>query len=61
MRYLVWSFDYTHASAGQKALHRLCHELRAIGEDAYVGPWTTTPAWDTPVYAGPLDDGWTAG
>jgi len=48
MKYLIWSYDYSHASAGQKVLHRLAHELRLIGEEAYVGPWATNPEWDTP-------------
>ena len=56
MRYVVWAFDYSHASTGPKVLHRLCHELNQIGQEAYVGPWITNPAWDTPVWTDPLDD-----
>jgi hypothetical protein len=48
MKYLIWSYDYSHASAGPKALHRLCHELNEAGERAYVGPWATNPEWNTP-------------
>ena len=61
MKYLIWSFDYSHASAGPKALHRLCHELNEAGQEAYIGPsWATHPDWNTPVWDGPLDGDWTA-
>ena len=46
--YLIWAYDYDVAAGGGKMLHRLCHELRAAGEDAYVVPatsaiWTVSP------------------
>ena len=53
--YIIWAFDYQHASAGPKALHRLCHELNEAGQTAYIGPHTVTnPEWNTPVW--PNDD-----
>ena len=55
-RYLIWSYDYSHASSGPKALHRLCHELRLAGQDAYVGWPVTNPDWDTPHFDGPITD-----
>ncbi len=58
MKYLIWSYEYDHASAGQKALHRLCHELNEAGQEAYVSG-TPNPEWDTP-QSGPLDGDWTA-
>jgi hypothetical protein len=60
VKYLIWSYDYDHASAGPKALHRLCHELNMAGQEAYVGPWTTNPDWITPVHDAPLSGDWTA-
>lgn len=60
MKYLIWSYDYSHASAGPKVLHRLCHELNRAGQEAYVGPWATNPDWDTPTADAPLDGDWTA-
>jgi hypothetical protein len=48
MKYLVWSYAYSHASAGPKALHRLCHELNEAGQEAYVGWPETNPEWNTP-------------
>jgi len=46
--YLIWAYDYDVAAGGGKMLHRLCHELRAAGEDAYVVSatpeiWTASP------------------
>ena len=49
MKYLVWSLDYSHASAGPKALHRLCHELNQAGQEAAIGNgYAVNPEWDTP-------------
>ena len=49
MRYLIWSYDYAHASGGPKVLHRLCHELNAVGQEAYIGnDYVTNPEWNTP-------------
>jgi hypothetical protein len=57
--YLVWAYDFSHASAGPKALHRLCHELNVAGQTAYIGPqgWPTNPEWNTPTWQGPLPTG----
>jgi hypothetical protein len=60
MKYLIWSYDYSHASAGPKALHRLCHELNEAGQEAYVGSWITNPAWNTLSREAPLDGDWCA-
>lgn len=60
MKYLIWSYDYSHASAGPKVLHRLCHELNLAGQEAYIGPWATNPEWDTPTAGAPLTGDWTA-
>ena len=55
MIYLIWAFDYSEASAGPKALHRLCHELNEAGQKAYIGPHSViNPEWNTPVW--PSDD-----
>lgn len=50
MRYVIFAYPYTHASGGGKVLHRLCHELRLRGEDAYVTAEVTNPEWDTPTW-----------
>ena len=60
MRYLIWSYDYAHATAGPKALHRLCHELNEAGQEAYVAWRVTNPEWNTPYHAAPLDGDWCA-
>jgi hypothetical protein len=53
MKYIIWAYDYSHASAGPKTLHRLCHELNEAGQEAYIGPgWATNPEWNTPTWDG---------
>jgi O-antigen biosynthesis protein len=46
--YLVWSFDYYPDSAGQKTMHRLCHELNRAGQTAFVAYEKRNPDWKTP-------------
>ena len=58
--YLIWSYAYSHASAGPKALHRLCHELNDEGLEAYVGWPEVNPEWNTPYHAAPLAGDWCA-
>lgn len=58
--YLVWSFDYYADSAGQKVMHRLCHELNQAGQQAFVAYELRNPAWDTPFHHGPLAGDWIA-
>lgn len=60
MKYLIWSYDYSHASAGPKALHRLCHELNMAGQEAYVSYSTTNPNWITPYAEASLEGDWCA-
>jgi O-antigen biosynthesis protein len=45
--YLIWSYDYSHATGGVKVLHRLCHELNEAGQEAYVSG-SPNPEWNTP-------------
>jgi glycosyltransferase involved in cell wall biosynthesis len=45
--------EYCHSGGGNKVCHRLCHLLRKCGYDAYVTS-RGNPAWDTPVFTGPL-------
>jgi hypothetical protein len=55
MKYLIWSYDYSHASSGPKALHLLCHELNLAAEQAAIGNgYATNPEWNTP--NGSMDD-----
>lgn len=57
----MWSFDYSHATAGQKALHRLCHELNLAGQQAFIGNrYAVNPDWDTPHADAPLEGDWVA-
>ena len=59
--YLVWSFDYSHASAGPKVLHRLCHELNEAGQEAAIGNgYRTNPEWNTPRGDPPIKGDWCA-
>jgi hypothetical protein len=58
--YLVWSFDYYDDSAGQKTMHRLCHELNEAGQEAYVAYEKRNPAWNTPYHSAPLSGDWIA-
>lgn len=60
MRYLVWSLNYRHDSAGRKVLHRLCHELNEAGQQAYVAFPRRNRAWNTPYHPGRLKGDWTA-
>jgi hypothetical protein len=60
MPYLIWTVDYSHAQAGLKVLHRLCHELNAAGQVAYVSCQRTNPAWKTAHREPPLDGEWIA-
>jgi hypothetical protein len=60
MPYLIWSYEYRHASAGPKALHRLCHELNEVGERAYVAHTPTNPEWNTPTHGSSFDGEWIA-
>jgi hypothetical protein len=54
MKYLVWSFDYYPDSAGQKVMHRLCHELNEAGQKAYVAYPLRNPDWNTPYQPRPF-------
>lgn len=59
--YLVWTTDYRHHAGGEKVLHRLCHELNLVGQEAYVSAAVTNPEWQTPHADPPLDgDDWIA-
>jgi O-antigen biosynthesis protein len=56
VKYLIWAYDYSHASSGPKALHRLCHELNLAGQHAAIGNgYLTNPEWNTP-HGEPDDD-----
>lgn len=59
-KYLIWSFDYYPDSAGQKTMHRLCHELNQAGQEAYVAYPKRNPAWNTPYHGRPLSGDWIA-
>lgn len=59
-KYLIWSFDYYDDSAGQKTMHRLCHELNLAGQQAFVGFPRRNPAWDTPYRNRPFRGDWIA-
>ena len=53
---LIATFGYTNRSAGIRAQHLLCHELRQRGWDAFLVFATdsvaTNPEWDTPIWKG---------
>ena len=53
--YLIWSYDYDHASGGLKVLHHLCHQLNLAGETAYNSYRGSNPAWNTPYRPAPLE------
>lgn len=36
MDFVIYAPDYTHRSAGVRALHWLCHRMRELGESAYL-------------------------
>lgn len=54
--YLIFCYNYTHASAGLKVLHHLCHQLNLAGERAYISVSQPNPAWNTPFHLPPLDE-----
>jgi hypothetical protein len=42
-KYLIYIDQFCSTSGGQVALHKLCHDLRALGEEAYVYTENTHP------------------
>lgn len=59
--YLIYAFDYRHASGGIKVLHRLCHEINQVGKEAYIGNTTkVNPEWLTPIHEPSFDREWIA-
>jgi hypothetical protein len=42
-KYLIYIDQFCSTSGGQVALHKLCHDLRALGEEAYVYTKSTHP------------------
>jgi len=57
--FVIVAPDYTHRSAGVRALYRLCHHLNAAGYPAAMTPMPghsirTLPGWDTPLHTGPV-------
>ena len=45
MRFLTWAWDYEVASGGCVALHRLAHNLAALGHDSILTCNRTAPGW----------------
>jgi len=59
---IVWGFRYNASSGGTMVLHKLCHMLREMGEEAYMwiaelnlGPGALSPAYNTPMANGKVD------
>ena len=51
MKFLIWAWDYGTDSGGGIALHRLAHNLAALGHPAYLKCSRTAPGWlGTPVH-----------
>ncbi len=48
MRYAIYAPPYSNSSAGVRVLHRLCHFLNTLGEEAYVTTDQSHPHWNTP-------------
>ncbi len=48
MRYVFWAPPIVNLSAGVRYVHRLCHFLNVLGEEAYVTTDSTHPFWNTP-------------
>jgi hypothetical protein len=46
--YYIYGLDYSQRSAGQRALHYLCHALNELGYEAYISSEVTHPGLRTP-------------
>lgn len=55
MRYIIWSPPYDPTSGGIKVLHKLCHEMRSLGYDAYLTV-ASSSGWNTPCFQGNIGD-----
>lgn len=56
MIYLIWAPVYDSTSGGIIVLHRLCHELRKIGQEAYVTTDKLSSDLDTPTLNKPIEN-----
>lgn len=53
--YVIWIYPYRNSSAGIRVMHRLCHELRQRGQEAYVYPGWPNPDWNEAWLADPRE------
>lgn len=53
MIWFIVSPPYRHNSAGIVVLHRLCHKLNELGEEAFMSTSVCNPEWNTPFKAFP--------
>jgi O-antigen biosynthesis protein len=57
MNWFIVSPPYRHTSAGIRVMHRLCHKLNALGENAYISTPKIEGTWNTPFKKSPeIDD-----
>ena len=52
MKFIIWCWDYHKFVGGCRIMHKLCHLLNEMGEEAYVTAKVTNPEWNTPIYDG---------
>lgn len=50
MRFIIWCWDYNRFIGGVRVMHKLCHVLNSLGENACITAKETNPEWNTPIY-----------
>ena len=61
LRYIIYSLNYSDDCGGCICLHKLCHELNMLGEEAYVFPaenvdnFITNKKYKTPIFKGDIE------
>lgn len=50
-KYIIYMGAFLHNSGGSVALHKLCHDLNSLGEEAYITSPKTHPSLNAPFFA----------
>ena len=52
MKFIIWSWGYHKFIGGTRVMHKLCHLLNELGQEAYITTEETNPEWNTPYHDG---------
>lgn len=55
-RFIHFTYDYMHKSAGCRVIHYYVHLMRKCGFDSYISSDKTNPNWNTPKFTGAITD-----